>query len=91
VAALGIGVSILSPNVTVLMITYGVIGGFGMGLVSIFHRRYEFFLNKLIHDAVFPTHFSYHELFADQQSPEYISPELCYASMIRPAGLDPVG
>ena len=33
VACLGIGLSTLSPNVPVLMVTYGLIGGFGLGLI----------------------------------------------------------
>ena len=31
IGAIGIGISSLSPNVTTLMITYGVIGGYGLG------------------------------------------------------------
>ena len=33
VACLGIGLSTLSPNVPILMVTYGLIGGFGLGLI----------------------------------------------------------
>ena len=33
VACLGIGLSTLSPNVPVLMVTYGLVGGFGLGLI----------------------------------------------------------
>ena len=33
VSCLGLALSVLSPNVPILMLTYGVIGGFGLGLI----------------------------------------------------------
>ena len=35
ISCFGIAISTLSPNVPVLMITYGVIGGFGLGLIYV--------------------------------------------------------
>ena len=35
IGALGIGLSSLSPNAAILMLTYGVVGGYGLGTMNL--------------------------------------------------------